>query len=95
MSDYRPAPKRESEIEKKGCEIAALCGWKEWKVVSPSSRGFPDRFYARNGVVVLVEWKRPGESPTAQQQLRHAELRSVGVRVEVIDSLEAARAVFR
>lgn len=85
----------ESEIEKAGCAYARRRGWREWKVTSPSARGFPDRFYARRGRIVLVEWKQPGEPATEQQARRHRELREAGVDVRVLDSLEAALILFR
>lgn len=90
----------EKEIEHEGCAYAFRRGWIEYKTTSPSKRGFPDRFYARKGVIILVEWKRPGEERTARgglsgnQIIRHRELRAAGVRVEVIYTLEQARAIF-
>lgn len=88
-------PVLEKDIEKEGCAFAFRRGWYETKVTSPSRKGFPDRFYARKGRIVLVEWKRPGEEPTAQQAKRHRELREHGVEVYVLDNLPAAIELFR
>lgn len=91
----------EKEVERDGCDYAFRRGWVEYKVTSPSKNGFPDRFYARNGVIILVEWKRPGEDTklrgglSGNQVIRHRELRAAGVRVEVIYTLEQAYEIFR
>lgn len=84
----------EKSIEREGCDYAFRRGWREWKVTSPSVRGFPDRLYARAGVIILVEWKKTGEEATEQQAKRHRELREVGVTVYVIDNLALAHEVF-
>lgn len=86
---------REIEIERPASAYAELRGWFEAKIERASKRGFPDRFYARDGRIVLVEYKAPGEKPTPQQIRRHQELREHGVEVHVIDSLEAAYELFR
>jgi hypothetical protein len=87
-------PVREASVEAEGCAYARERGWIEFKITSPSKRGFPDRFYARWGTILLVEWKKPGEGPTPQQAKRHRELRAAGVLVCVIDNMDLARAVF-
>lgn len=87
-------PVREIEIERPASEFAESRGWFEVKIMATSKRGFPDRFFARHGRVVLVEFKRPGEVASKQQQRRHQELRDHGVEVMTIDNLEVARAVF-
>lgn len=86
---------REIEIERPASVYAESRGWFEVKIMQTSKRGFPDRFYARKGRIVLVEYKAPGEKPTAQQLKRHSELRAQGVEVHVIDNLEDAHALFR
>lgn len=84
----------EKEIEKKGCEYAFKRGWLEFKTVSPSRRGFPDRTYIRRGSVIFVEWKRADEDATVQQKKLHKEMRKHGAVVYVINNLEDAYAVF-
>lgn len=96
---------READIERPASAFATLRGWFQIKIERASKRGFPDRFYARGGKdccprcgrgrVVLVEYKAPGEQPSEQQRLRHAELRAAGVEVHVIDNAEEAIALLR
>lgn len=83
----------ESAIERKHREIAIAAGWYVEKVVSVGRGGFPDRFYAKAGRVVLIEWKSPGEKPRPQQLLRHKQLRAAGVEVYVIDNIADANVV--
>lgn len=84
---------REIEIEKPACEYAEATGWFQCKMVSPGLRGMPDRFFARNAVLMFIEFKAPGEVATKQQERRHRELREHGVIVWVCDNLELAYAL--
>lgn len=59
---------REIAIERPASAYAESRGWFEVKIMLTSKNGFPDRLYARNGVIVFVEYKAPGEEPTAQQK---------------------------
>lgn len=96
---------RESEIEGAAWRYAQLRRWFRTKIMRASPNGFPDHFFARatppcphcgrSGEVLLAEFKQTGETPTAQQQLRHQELRAAGVRVEVIDDLDDAKRILR
>ncbi len=86
---------REIEIEQPASRYAESRGWFEVKIQSTSKKGFPDRFYARAGRIVLVEYKAPGEEANLQQKRRHVELRLHGVEVFVIDNLEVAHGIFR
>lgn len=86
---------REIDIERPASVYAESRGWFEVKIQSTSKKGFPDRFYARKGRILLVEYKAPGEEPTTQQKKRHKELREQGVEVFVIDKLEVAYGIFR
>lgn len=85
----------EVDIERPASKYARARGWFEVKIMQTSRRAFPDRFYARDGRVVLVEYKRPGESPSKQQAKRHRELREHGVEVYVFDDLQTAKQFFR
>ena len=59
------------------------------KFVSPGMAGVPDRLVLFPGEkIAFVEMKAPGKKPTALQRLRHAQLRSLGFRVFVIDGKE-------
>jgi hypothetical protein len=51
--------------------------------------GIPDRLaLLPGGTVAFVEVKAPGRTPSPLQACRHARLRGLGFRVEVIDSIE-------
>lgn len=86
---------REIEVERPASAYAESRGWFEVKIEKASKRAFPDRFYARNGRIILVEYKAPGEKPGPQQIRRHKELRQHGVEVFVIDNLKDAHELFR
>jgi hypothetical protein len=85
----------EAEIEQKHCKLAKDAGWVVEKIMRTGRGGFPDRFYAREGRVVLIEWKKPKGRVSAQQLLRHRELRNAGVEVHVVYSLAQAELVLR
>lgn len=79
----------EAAHERAGTQYARRKGWTAFKLAFTGKRGAPDRLYAhpQHGVV-FVEWKRPGKEPTAQQEIRHAEMRAAGLRVEWFDCVE-------
>lgn len=83
----------ESAIEQKDRDAARKAGWVVVKVMRASPNGFPDRFYAKGGRVILVEWKKPGGVLSEQQKHRHTELRAAGVEVHVVDNLDDARRI--
>jgi len=83
----------EAEIESKHRDRARQQGWVVEKIIQTGRGGFPDRFYARGGRVVLLEFKRPGGRVGKQQKLRHDELREAGVEVHVVYSITAAEAI--
>lgn len=52
-------------------------------------RGFPDRIIlVRGGVIVFVETKAHGKTPTLVQRKVHELLRGLGFRVEVLSTIE-------
>jgi hypothetical protein len=79
---------RESVIEEKVTERFESTGWLVRKCVYAGRRGSPDRWFLKSGVWLLVEFKRKGEKPDAQQQREHDRLRGHGQRVHVIDSID-------
>jgi len=83
----------EAEIESKHRDRARQQGWFVEKIEKTGRGGFPDRFYAKLGRVVLLEFKRPGGRVGKQQKLRHDELREAGVEVHIVYSVTAAEAV--
>ena len=85
----------ESQLERKHREIAVNAGWFCDKIMRTSLNSFPDRFYARQGRIVLIEWKRPGQPVSKQQALRHDQLRAAGVEVYVVRSVEEANEILK
>ena len=86
---------RESEIERKDRERHKADGNLMLKFVSPGRNGVPDDILLKQippehqEIVAryfrFVEYKKPKETPRADQLRRHAELRDLGFRVDVID----------
>jgi hypothetical protein len=85
----------EAELEQRHRELAQANGWLVEKIIRTGRNGFPDRFYAKAGRVVLIEWKRPRGRVGKQQHLRHDELRAAGVEVHIVHSLSEAELVLR
>lgn len=92
---YQRTVKEIDDIEQPATEYAESRGWLIEKVVSNTRRGFPDRFCARRGRVMLLEFKAPDKEPTEQQLKRHKELRDQGVEVHWVDNLQDAKTLFR
>jgi len=80
----------EKDIEKKIGDYAKKHGCLYWKLVSPATRGVPDRMICTNrGVVGFLEVKRRGGKPTDLQLLKMKELSDRGHQVTWCDSVEA------
>jgi len=79
----------EANIEEPVCAAAEAAGWVVRKVKWIGRVAAPDRLMARDGEILLVEFKRPGETPRATQVREHKRFADVGVKIHVIDSLEA------
>lgn len=71
----------EAELVRRVEAIGGLC-----EKVSSTKRGFPDRIcFMPNGVIVLVELKRPrGGRLSPHQRQYHKKLSALGVVVEVL-----------
>lgn len=61
--------------EVKTVKQAVKHGYRVYKLMFIGVRGAPDRLFGRDGISVLIEFKRPGEVPSLQQMRRHEELR--------------------
>lgn len=86
----------ESTIEDYGNELAKQHGYFYRKLKWIGRKSAPDRFYSRDDTgPFLVEYKKPGESPTEIQQREHERLRQHGTPVFVISSKQQCREVFR
>lgn len=85
----------ERRIEQRLCDNAKRAGGLAIKWVAPAMAGVPDRIvFLPKGRIIFVELKAPGMQPTALQQRIHKMLTDLGADVRVIDSLEAADALF-
>jgi hypothetical protein len=85
----------EAVLEELACDRAKERGWKHRKVGWVGRRNAPDQFFGKAGVgSFFVEFKKPGEQPTVTQWREIRFLRDCGLTVHVIDSLEAAYALF-
>lgn len=68
--------------------------WLAYKFSSPAHRGVPDHIYIRDGVVFFIEFKQQGKKPTALQHHIHQRIELEGIKVHIIDSIEAGKALF-
>lgn len=85
----------EAFIEDETVAAAVANGWFARKLKWIGRDGAPDHFFAKEGRIVLVEFKRPGERPQPHQAREHRKLRQQGVETLVIDNLEEGLAFAR
>jgi hypothetical protein len=79
----------ESRIEKRLKNEIEKIGGKALKFVSPGMSGVPDRIVLLpQGRIAFVELKASGKKLRPIQEYRAKELKSLGFRVECIDSIE-------
>ena len=82
----------EKQIEEKVNTYAKEQGYLVYKFTSPQRAAVPDRLYITpRGKVFFVEFKREGMKPTPAQQREHERLRDRGVKVWVIDTVQAGK----
>lgn len=81
---------KESDIQSAIVRSLTQEGWTVIRLLSSNTRGWPDLLVIRGGRVIFLEVKRPGESPTPIQHMRHAELRRQGISVAVVRSVQEA-----
>jgi hypothetical protein len=80
---------QESVIEKRLKKEIEKIGGKALKFVSPGMSGMPDRIVLLpDGKIFFIELKAPGKKLRALQEYRAKELRTLGFKVKVIDSIE-------
>lgn len=76
---------RERDIEKAFTAKVKAAGGEIRKVKWIGRKGAPDRVVMLNGTVWWIEFKAPGERPSAQQASEHRRMKKMGMRVVVID----------
>jgi hypothetical protein len=79
---------RESTIEQYLVEQVKALGGEVRKVKWIGRNGAPDRIAMLPGKTLWVELKAPGEKCRPHQIREHERMRSMGQRVEVVDSLD-------
>ena len=80
---------RERNLERRLVKAVKNMGGLAMKFVSPGMAGVPDRLVLLpGGKMAFVEMKAPGEKPKPLQRLRHAQIRDLGFRVYMVDSVE-------
>lgn len=86
----RPPLKQQSEkyVERKICEHAKRTGWLSRKLQWIGVHGAPDRFFVKDGRIVLMEIKRPGGRPTEHQSKEIGRLSEAGVEVHLVDDID-------
>jgi hypothetical protein len=85
----------EKRIERRVVEGARQAGGLAIKWSAPAFAGVPDRIvFLPGGRIILVEVKAPGCHPSPLQQRVHLMLSQLGADVRVVDSLEAADALY-
>lgn len=77
----------EDVIETTVCNKAERAGYLVRKVQWPGRRAAMDHIFAKNGRVVFIEFKTPGEEPDPLQKREIARWRKAGVEVYVIDNV--------
>jgi len=85
---------RESDIEKAVCDYAKKRGLHCYKFVSPGTRGVPDRMFTyHGGIVFFIEFKKPGETPRADQIRVIERMVKHEVPVFIIDDIEIGKEI--
>lgn len=77
-------------MEDWACDEAEKAGWLVRKLAWKGRRNAPDRFFAKDGRVVLIEFKRPSGAARVTQEREIEALRSAGVEVYLADNPLAA-----
>lgn len=84
----------EKDIESKLVAEAKKRGCIPVKLLSANYNGLPDRLILSPGEKCgFIELKAPGKKPRPLQLKRHAQLRSLGFKVYVVDGIEQIKEV--
>ena len=85
----------EARTERVCVHLAKLAGGDLLKIRFPNRAGCPDRLLVLPSrcsecyqtTIAMVEFKSPGGSPDKHQEVVHADLRALGLKVSVIDCI--------
>lgn len=94
MQKKKLTPPRESTVKSKVINYSKELGWITYPFTSPGNLGVPDTLFMKLGVVIFVEFKRPGEVPRKSQINAFNKIRSQNIPVYVVDSVLAGKTVF-
>lgn len=78
------------DVEKPAIDYAYKRGWWHTKVGALTRNSQPDDLFVRRGVYLWIEFKKPGEEPTAQQLKRHDDMRKHGMDIRWTGDLKQA-----
>lgn len=78
----------ESSIQTKISEKLKKHGWFVTKLIQTSTNGIPDLMAIKNGEVIFLEIKKPGEEPSPLQEYMIASLNKAGVLAMSADKIE-------
>lgn len=76
----------EAAIEDTVVSLAEKEGWLVRKVKWINRRNAADRFFAKDGRVVFIEFKAPGEKPRDGQSREIARMQAAGVEIHACDN---------
>lgn len=80
-----PKIKLEKTLENRCVKHASVLGWDHIKT-DKAKKDYPDHFFlGPEAQILIVEFKRPGETPRKRQRVIHARLRTRGFNVYVVD----------
>lgn len=85
----------EAKVVKATKAAAKKAGFEHRKVKYDGRNGAPDDwFFGFDGLIIIIEFKRPGKEPEAHQELEIKRFKKRGFKVYVIDNEEDGKALF-
>jgi hypothetical protein len=88
-SDFR----LEADLQAACVRYARARAWFCRRYKGPGRRSHPDYLFAKNGRVTWIEFKLPGNTPTALQQIEMQDMRAHGLTVYWVDDLQDFKAI--
>ena len=85
----------EAHVETAVTEWAEANGFLSRKMKYIGRHGCRDRDFYGFGHIVPIEFKRPGKTAAIHQARERARLAAVGVRIHIIDNIEAGVALLK